>query len=471
MSEVIICGGGICGLGTALLLARDGHEVTLLERDQDPLPESAEQAWGAWERKGVVQFRQPHNFMPGLREILEADLPDIQEALPQAGAYRWNFLASVLPVLMDKSPRPIDDKLSCWTARRPAGEWVVAHAAENHPRIDLLRGVQVTGLLTGSPVRPGIPHITGVRTADGSEISADIVIDAMGRRSKGPEWLTDVGARAPEETAEDCGFSYYTRYFSGIPPTMIGPPLASIGSISLLRLPGDHDTWSVTIFAVTGDRPLKRLRHAAIWTKVVQACPLHAPWLEGQPITEILPMSGIMDRYRRFVVDGRPVATGFFAVADAWACTNPSAGRGLTVGFKHAVRLRDVLHTGDANPYALAEEFHEITETEAAPWFWSQIADDRARIAEIMAVREGRQPAPPADEPARLMRDLDQFAPADPDIARAMLEYIGTLTPIQEIADRLDLRDKLAAVKQSVNDAPPPAIPGPDRAQLLELVS
>ena len=168
--------------------------------------------------------------------------------------------------------------------------------------------------------------------------------------------------------------------------------------------------------------------------------------------TEILPMSGIMDRYRRFVVDGRPVATGFFAVADAWACTNPSAGRGLTVGFKHAVRLRDVLHTGDANPYALAEEFHQITETEAAPWFWSQIADDRARIAEIMAVREGRQPAPPADEPARLMRDLRRFAPADPDIARAMLEYIGTLTPIQEIADRLDLRDKLAAVKQSVSD-------------------
>jgi hypothetical protein len=46
---------------------------------------------------------------------------------------------------VDKSPRPVDDKLSFWTARRPAGEWVFAQAAATQPRIDLRRGVQVTG--------------------------------------------------------------------------------------------------------------------------------------------------------------------------------------------------------------------------------------------------------------------------------------------------------------------------------------
>jgi hypothetical protein len=153
------------------------------------------------------------------------------------------------------------------------------------------------------------------------------------------------------------------------------------------------------------------------------------------------------------------------------ACTNPSAGRGITVGFKHAVRLRDVLQAGEGNPYTLAEEFHEITETEIAPWYWSQIAADRTRIAEIKALREGRQPPPPVDELAQLIGDLRRFTPVDPDIARANLAYIGTLTPIQEIADRPDLRDKLTEVKQSINDAAPSAIPGPDRAQLLDLVS
>jgi 2-polyprenyl-6-methoxyphenol hydroxylase-like FAD-dependent oxidoreductase len=471
MSDVVICGGGICGLGTALLLAHDGHCVTVLEGDDGPPPESAEQAWEVWSRDGVVQFRQPHNFMPGLRQVLEAELPDIQDALARAGAYRWDFLESVLPLLGDRSPRAVDEQLSFYTARRPVGEWVFARAAESHPRIDLLRGVDVVGLLTGSATRPDIPHVIGVRAADGREFGADIVIDAMGRRSNGPTWLRDVGARPPTQVAEDCGFIYYTRYFSGTLPAMVGPPLAPVGSISILRLPGDHGTWSVTIFTAAGDQALKRLRDPATWTRVVQACPLQAPWLEGEALSEVLPMAGIMDRYRRFVVDGRPVATGYFAVADAWACTNPSAGRGLTVGFKQAVRLRDVLRRPSADPYALAEEFDEITEAEIAPWFWSQIADDRARLSEIVALREQRTAPSPDDELARLVGDLRRFVLADPDIARAWLEYVGTITPIQVIVNRPDVRDKLVALKQSLKDAPPPAIPGPDRGHLLELVS
>src|SRR6187399_849282 len=86
--KVLVLGAGICGLGTALLLARDGHEVTLIDRDADPVPESLQAAWEHWDRKGVAQFRQPHNFMPGLREILETDLPDLQESLAAAGAGR-----------------------------------------------------------------------------------------------------------------------------------------------------------------------------------------------------------------------------------------------------------------------------------------------------------------------------------------------------------------------------------------------
>ena len=35
---ILMAGGGICGLGAALLLARDGHDVTVLERDADPHP-------------------------------------------------------------------------------------------------------------------------------------------------------------------------------------------------------------------------------------------------------------------------------------------------------------------------------------------------------------------------------------------------------------------------------------------------
>src|SRR5215468_7179859 len=145
--SIVIIGGGICGLGTALLLARDGHDVTLLEHDADPLPASPQAAWERWERKGVTQFRQPHNFMPGMRLLLEAELPDVQDALVGAGASRLDMLHPLPPFFADHSPRPIDEKLWTYTARRPAGEWVFAHAAEHEPRVTVRRGVQAEGLL------------------------------------------------------------------------------------------------------------------------------------------------------------------------------------------------------------------------------------------------------------------------------------------------------------------------------------
>ena len=141
MADVLIIGGGVCGLGTALLLARDGHDVTVLERDAAPVPDKPQDAWDAWERRGVTQFRQPHNFMPGLRLILEAELPDIQQALRNAGASRFDMVNPLPPFFADQSPRPIDDKLWTYTARRPAGEWVFADAARREPRVTVRRAV------------------------------------------------------------------------------------------------------------------------------------------------------------------------------------------------------------------------------------------------------------------------------------------------------------------------------------------
>ena len=41
MSRIIVLGSGLTGLTTALLIARDGHDVTVLERDPAPPPHAA----------------------------------------------------------------------------------------------------------------------------------------------------------------------------------------------------------------------------------------------------------------------------------------------------------------------------------------------------------------------------------------------------------------------------------------------
>jgi 2-polyprenyl-6-methoxyphenol hydroxylase-like FAD-dependent oxidoreductase len=489
MARILVIGAGICGLGTALLLARDGNDVTVLERDAEDAPDSAPASWDAWRRKGVAQFRQPHNFMPGLRALLEAELPDVQDRLRAAGAARFDLLAAVPPSLTDHAPRPIDDKLWTYTARRPTGEWVFLEAAAREPRVVMRRGVEVAELLTGSSAHSGIPHIAGVKTRDGESLYGELVVDASGRASRATKWLAAIGSRAPHEEAEDCGFTYYTRFFRGTQPAFRMGALTSLGTISLLTLPGDNGTWSVTIFAASDDKALRRLRDPDIWMRVVRAYPLHSHWLDGELISAVLVMGGVVDRYRRFVVEGHPVATGFVAIADAWACTNPSAGRGLTVGMLHGRALRNVLRESAGDAYALARRFDAATEQEVTPWYRAQIALDRARFSQMRALRDGATLPPPEGLSLQCLALL-AAASMDADLFRAWLEYVGTLTPIQEILRRPGVVEKLGADQNvagrgtsaalspfsspspspSRSSSPSPTPPGPDRAQLLTLV-
>ncbi|HEV7707431.1 MAG TPA: FAD-dependent oxidoreductase, partial [Asanoa sp.] len=92
MSRILVLGAGLCGLTTAMLLARDGHQVTVLERDPGEPPPAAD-AWREWQRPGVNQFRLPHLMPARWRVEMAAELPEVLDALEAAGGLRTNLLA------------------------------------------------------------------------------------------------------------------------------------------------------------------------------------------------------------------------------------------------------------------------------------------------------------------------------------------------------------------------------------------
>ena len=462
-------GAGICGLAAAILLARDGHDVVVLERDAESIRSTPDEAWTSWRRGGVAQFRQPHFILARARHLLDTELPDVRDALLDAGALAFDMLSTMPLSVADRTRRPGDERFVTFTGRRPAFEHVFATTAAAQPRIEVRRGVAVSGLVTGASNAPGTPHVVGVRTASGERLDADLVVDAMGRRSPLPGWLTAIGALPLHEEIEDSGFIYYSRFFRGgrlpEPRTLLG---TAVGSFSILTIPADRDTWSVTLFISSRDQPLKPLRFVDRWSAVLEACPLHAHWLDGEPITDVMPMSGFIDRYRRIAVDGKPAATGVALVADAAACTNPSLGRGVTLGLLHAIALRDVLRDGLDDPLGFALAWDAATEARLTPWYRAGVATDRARLAEMDALRKQRAPAAPSTPPAMAAAALRQAMRYDPDAFRAFMEIVGCLAAPSEIFARSGFLDRVLRIAGEHEEPP---LPGPPRPKLLEMLA
>lgn len=458
MARIVVCGGGICGLIAGMLLADSGQEVTVLERDAAAPSEPAD-AWDHWERRGVNQFRLPHFLMPRFREEMGNELPRLVDALVDAGAYRFN--------MMTGQADGGDPSYDIVTARRPLLEAVAAKVAASTPRLTLRRGVAIAGLAVGPCRHTGVPHVAGVETEHGERIDADLVIDATGRRSPLPRWLAAVGAVAPTVEEDDSGFVYYGRHVRSTDGNAVvaGPSNERFGSVSLLVLPADHGTAGVGLIACNKDAALRCLKDEGAWNAVVAAVPGGQRILDCQPISPMTSMAKLEDRWRRFVVNGEPVATGVLAVADSWAATNPTRGRGITFGTLHAIALRDVVaKVGVDDPYALALAFDEVTERDFTPWYRATLWEDRHSRTDYESAMTGA-PRPPDAQWHDWQRFPAVAMSTDPSLLVGLFDAGATLR--RTVFDVL--ADPAVQFALAASAIEPPPERGPTRAELLSL--
>jgi flavin-dependent dehydrogenase len=395
------------------------------------------------------------------RHVLDAELPDVRDELLALGGRRFSIAAPALAAL-DDATREGDERFETIAARRPIIEAAFAHVAEDSVGMKVVRGVTVEG-----PIADDGPRVTGVRTADGESYLADLVVDATGRRSKITDWITALGGRPPDEEAADTGFAYYTRFYEGPLPEYRGTIVTASESFYVLTIPSDNETWTIAVIAMAGDRLLKGLRRREVWERVVRAMPPIAHWIDGKPLSDVIPMAGAMDRYRRFVLDGEPIVTGLAAVGDAWACTNPTAGRGISLGLLQALALRDSLRSQGEDPAGFLREFDRITEAELTPWYRQQVERDYLRAEQVQAAVEGRPWSPPDTPVMRMQNAFAAGARKDPDLARAFLENMSVLALPKDIMARPGIFEKVMRYA----DADVPQFVGPDRAALASLVA
>jgi 2-polyprenyl-6-methoxyphenol hydroxylase-like FAD-dependent oxidoreductase len=466
--KIIIVGSGAAGLFASLLLARAGHEVALLDRDRlEPAPDVESAAVAAF-RAAAPQIVQPHAVAPRCRELLRQRLPDVYAALLTAGVAEAPLQAQLPPSLSSAPARPGDERLTKLLTRRSTIDWVLRRAAAAEPGVTLRYGMRAIGL-TAAPGRP--PHVTGVHT-DHGEVSADLVIDAAGRRSPVDRWLKQIGAQPAATWRAECGVAYTSRHYRirqdaeppGLPTTIVAPLAEFTAGIWA----GDNATMQVAVAPMTSDRRFRTIKDPGVFTAVLRTVPMLEPWLDTlEPISGIYQMAGLHNTLRRLVVGGTPVVTGLHAIGDAVCTTNPTLSRGLSLAITGAVDLAEAIGKHGQDWAAQALALDDLVTEHIAPFYEDQAAMDSYRLAKLRQTVFGAPaPPPPPTRPGRIsFAELGMTAAADPDVHRAFLKVMGMIClPEEAYTDAHVVACAHRVLRQHRSE---PQTPQPTREQLL----
>ncbi|MDQ1695231.1 MAG: hypothetical protein QOJ03_584 [Frankiaceae bacterium] len=449
-------GGSVAGLSTALALARVGHRVTVVERDDLRVGDVG--SMFSLPRKGVPHFLLPHMFIPRGRKELRTHFPDVYASLLDAGAVDVDVGRKV-----PGDALPADDDLCYTAARRPLIEWALRRAVLAEPGIDVRGGVHVRG------VRVTDGRITAVEV-DGGSVDVELVVDAMGRRSPMRDWLIAAGRTPNAVAGSDCGVVYYSRYYRLRPDFELPPgpwllsPRGDCGYLGFATFPGDDRTFGTVLAVPSGVAEWRALKDAPTFEAATAQIPMLRLWVDPdgvRPITDVLPMAGLRNSFADYDPSS---AVGVVPVGDAYCHTDPVLAHGLAFGLVHAVALAKVLDL-----HADAVDAFRAYAEEVAPAL-------RERYALATALDEQRRRmwlGEPVDFSRRdgdyalfSMTAAAAAATVDPEVFRVFVRRLGLLDSTAVLDDDRPLQTRIEQIFDELRSVPRPPL-GPSREEML----
>ena len=474
-SDIAVVGGGMAGMLAALVLARDGHAVTVYERDDTDLPDTADEAFDQWNRRGAPHARQSHALLARLRRFLRQRAPDVLDALLEQGATELSIERILPPDITDRDPRPGDEDLAILCCRRLTIEWVLRRAVTAEGGVTWRGGVGVTGLVAdGAEVR-------GLRLDDGSEVAADLVVVAGGRNSPVLDWIAELdGAVQPVEEHSEAGIIYLSRFYRlregrELPVLKTGAG-GDLGYLGFAGFYGDNGTFSITFGVPTGDRDLlAALRQEESWEAAIRTLTPLEPWTEdglADPISGVEAMARLENRIRRFVVDDQPIAPGLVVIGDAALATNPWYGKGCALAGIAAEALSDALAEHGTDRTAIATAMDEALRTRMEPHYALSCRQDAGRIKLHTAMLDGTEPDPEAAATRDFVHNgLIPATRVDADVFRAFFRSFNMLDdPHALLADPAVLTAAGEALATKDQRPPQPEL-GPPRDEFLAVAA
>ena len=381
--RAVVLGASMGGLLAARVLTETFERVTLVDRD--------DLSAGAVPRRGVPQGRHPHGLLARGREIMEELLPGLTEDLVAHGALGGDVQGDVRWYNDGHLLRQAHTGMQGIALSRPLLEDRVRARVLGLPGVELVAPADVVELTARSD------RVTGVRVRrrdDGSavaDLAADLVVDATGRGSHTPVWLTELGYPRPEETAVDVGLGYTTwtvprraTDLGGDVALIIGATVAAPRFGAAIAMEGER--WMLMAGGYREDHAPQDFDGFRQFAASLPAPDLGRLVADKEPLDGARPYrfrSSVRRHYERLT----RFPDGLLVFGDALSSFNPVYGQGMTVAALEALALRETLAEG--TPALAARFFRRAARLIDVPW-------------DIAAGSDLRLPAVPGPRPPRV---------------------------------------------------------------------